>query len=131
VAEMYVGGQSLSESATGLTLPLLPADSSSQIIDKITSSADQTADVITQVQDQTSSNTVLSISPATDSISLKDNEILHPPDNAGATMIPDEKKQLLLPAFGMKLWQTGGKKTHEAKANISAARSWRSDTSQK
>jgi len=50
VAEMYVGGQTLSELETCSTLPLLPVDSSSQIIDKISSSADQTADVITQAK---------------------------------------------------------------------------------
>jgi len=131
VAEMYVGGQPLSELATGSTLPLLRVDSSSQIMDKISSSADQTTDVMTQVQDQTIYNTVLSMSPATDSTSLKDNEILHPPDNADATLIPDEKKQLLLPAFGLKLWQAGGKKTLEARGNIRAARLWHNDTSQK
>ena len=100
-------------------------------MDKISSSAEQTADVITQTKVQTIYNTVLSMSPPTDSTSLEDNEILHPPDNADATMIPNENKASLLPAFGRKLWQAGGYKTLETTGNMSTARSWRTDTSEK
>ena len=57
VAEMYVGGQPLSELATGSVLPLLPVDSSTQIVDKISSSAGQTGASLRIVQDQTVYNT--------------------------------------------------------------------------
>ena len=79
VAEMYTGGQPLSELATGSTLPLLLVDSSSQITDRIRSSTDQTADVIGDVKDQTLYNTVLFMSQSTEGVILEDNEILHPP----------------------------------------------------
>ena len=125
---MYTGGQPLSELATGSMILLLLVDSSSQITDKIRSSTDQTADVIGEVKNQTIYNTVLFMSQSTEGVILEDNEILHPPNNAGATVLPDISVSSLLPPFGMMLWQTGGYQTVEMERNKSSTRSWRTGT---
>jgi hypothetical protein len=110
---------------------LLPVDFSSQIIDHISSSKDQTADVITQLKDQTIYSTVLSMSQSKVDTNLHDNGNLHPPDNADATIIPHVNLASLLPSCGMRLWQAGGYKTIETMKNVSTARWWRTDTSKK
>ena len=130
VAEMYVGGQPLSELATGSVLPLLPVDSSTQVMDKISSSAGQTGDVMGGVKDQTLYNTVVSMTTTKESSApMVDNDILHPPDTADSTVFPGPPAiAQLLPEFGKKVWLAGGSQTTAKEETRRAARSWRNDS---
>ena len=62
VAEMYVGGQPLSELATGSVLSQPLVDSTAQVMAKVDSSADSIEESLDKAQDQTIYNTVLSLS---------------------------------------------------------------------
>lgn len=132
VAEMYVGGQPLSELATGSVLPLLSIASSEQVIGQIVSSADQNGDVIGKVKDQTVFNTVLSMASSEEStLSLEENIIFHPPDNADATVLPSSLRGSLLPKYGQLLWGKGGEQNATTENMRKSSRAWRNDTSQK
>jgi len=89
VVEMYVGGQPLSELATGSVLPQVEIKVEDQVMQTVRSSAGKTEEVIDIVQDQTLYNTVLSMSRVREGLTLDvDNPILHPSDTADATVFP-------------------------------------------
>ena len=83
ISEMYVGGQPLSELATGSVLPQPDFDSTEQVMATIQSSSDAVEQSLGEVRDQTIHNTVLSMTAST--VPVAENTVLHPPDNAGAT----------------------------------------------
>lgn len=83
IAEMYVGGQPLSELATGSVLPQSEFDSTEQVMATVQSSGDSVEQTVGEARDQTIHNTVLSMAAST--VPVAENTVLHPPDNAGAT----------------------------------------------
>jgi hypothetical protein len=82
IAEMYVGGQPLSELATGSVLPQPDFDSAAQFMATVQSSGDSVERSVGEARDQTIHNTVLSMAAST--VPVAENTVLHPPDNAGA-----------------------------------------------
>jgi hypothetical protein len=128
VVEMYVGGQPLSELATGSVLPQVEIKVEDQVMQTVRSSAGKTEEVIDIVQDQTLYNTVLSMSRVREGLTLDvDNPILHPSDTADATVFPGTASQGdLLSEYGKKVWEAGGRKT-SAWEEARRGRTWRND----
>ena len=81
IAEMYVGGQPLSELATGSVLPQSEFDSTEQVMATVQSSGESVEQTVGEARDQTIHNTVLSMAAST--VPVAENTVLHPPDNAG------------------------------------------------
>jgi len=126
VAEMYVGGQPLSELATGSVLSQPIVDSTAQVMAKVDSSADSIDQSLDKAQDQTIYNTVLSMSSS--SLPIEEDEMLHPIDEAGATVLPNARMGIDLPKWGQLLWQKGGSKTAADEEIRKKHRTWKNDS---
>ena len=84
------------------------------------------------VEEQTVFNTIVSMaSDQEKTVSMSDNEILHPPDGAGPTVLSSAARGSQLPPFGERVWKEGGSKTVETEIARRNSRSWRNDTAQK
>ena len=129
VAEMYVGGQPLSELATGSVLPQVQVNEAEQIVQEVRSSAGATEENIEIVRDQTLYNNVVSMTGVQEaSLQDVDNIVLHPPDAADATVFAGTQAQgNLLSEFGKKVWEAGGRQTWATEEARRAAATWRSD----
>ena len=99
ITEMFVGGQPLSELATGSVLPQFEFDSTTQLMATVQSSGDSVEQTVGEARDQTIHNTVLSMAAST--VPVAENTVLHPPDNAGATSEFDPRSLARASSFAL------------------------------